>query len=306
MYSIVIIQVYLEYREKSEIEVEKEVEKFLKNNIEILNPDEAPPIISPTPCTDYREYLLQQCRWFNESKGEDDGTGVECSECKNKGYIQELDSECNSHIVECDCMTKRRSIHALQRSGLAEQAKRQTFDSFNTDEEWQKKAKAKALLFLRESHTGKWFYIGGQSGCGKTHLCTAICSRLINIGREVHYVVWFNLLHELQSLQFKEEYKKRLQDYQDCDVLYIDDFLKDVEAKTKSQLKSFAYEVINARYISGKTTIISSEFHIDVLKTINKAIAGRIEEKARDHIVQIKYVAGRDQREKASQHNDEK
>lgn len=269
-------------------------------NIEfpLLNLSGSPPVEqNAIPCEDFHAYRIKQCEWYNGNKGKDDGTGVECSRCYNKGLIAKLNPEDNIDLVECSCMKMRRSMQALQRSGLAEQTKRLTFDTFNAVEEWQIKAKGRALLFLRESHKGKWFFIGGQSGCGKTHLCTAICSKLIAIGREVHYCVWFDIFHELQSLQFKEEYKNRLLEYQNCDVLYIDDFLKNFEPKTKTAQKSFAFELINARYISGKTTIISSEFHVDVLGKIDRAIAGRIVEKASGFVVQIKYASGRNYRE---------
>ena len=254
-------------------------------------------------CDDYHTFKLKQCEWYNRAAGADDKTGIQCSRCNNKGRYASLDDDDNMIISECSCMKMRRSVKALQQSGLEEQTKSQTFDSFIAFEDWQQRAKAAALMFLRESHAGKWFYIGGQSGCGKTHLCTAICSKLIATGREVRYAVWFDLFHELQSLQFKEDYKKRFNDYANADVLYIDDFLKDYDQKKNNSQRQFAFEIINARYIRGKTTVISSEFHMDVLSKIDRATAGRIAEKSKGFLIQIKYIAGRDWRQKVS--NDE-
>ena len=67
----------------------------------------------------------------------------------------------------------------------------------------------KRRCYLRKIQAIHGFMRKGQSGSGKTHICTAICTRFISCGRSVRYKVWRNLFHELQSNQFDEtEYKK--------------------------------------------------------------------------------------------------
>lgn len=244
------------------------------------------------------EYAVMQCQWYNESDGKPDDTGIDCPVCKNKLSIAVLDADDNICMRECRCVASRRSIRTLQQSGLQTVTSRLTFDSFTTAEDWQRKAKALVMRFL-DAPPDKWLYVAGQSGCGKTHLCTAACTALINSGNDVKYLVWRSLFHDLQGSQFKTtEYQIKMLEYQNADVLYIDDFLKPLDKKSESAEISFAYEIINARYISGKKTIISSELHLDRVGMLDRAIAGRISEKARGHIVQIEYVRGRNYREK--------
>ena len=45
-----------------------------------------------------------------------------------------------------------------------------------------------ALDFLSERQA--WFFVGGQSGCGKTHICTALVGGFIKLGFSVRYLVW--------------------------------------------------------------------------------------------------------------------
>ena len=103
---------------------------------------------------------------------------INCDICKNKGYIAELDTDLNEIRVECKCMSKRKSIKNLELSGLGNLIKKYTFNAYETSKPWQSEIKKKALLFT-ENSGDSWFYAAGQSGSGKTHICTAICTSLM-------------------------------------------------------------------------------------------------------------------------------
>lgn len=225
------------------------------------------------------EYAEYQTELYNNSEG--NLKFVDCKICKNKGYIQHIDENFHTYLTECECMVKRHSVGRLLKSGLGNTIEHCTFDSYTVQNQWQKRVKDTALEYISDT-SGSWFYIGGQSGCGKTHICTAISVALINQGRTLKYEIWRNLFHQLQSLQFDKDgkYSDKLNELQSVDVLYIDDFMKSIDKSKINTELNFAFEIINARYIADKSTIISSELLIDQLNSLDNAIAGRIVEKS--------------------------
>ena len=85
-------------------------------------------------------------------------------------------------------MAIRRSIRRAEKSGLGDLLERHTFDRFQTPKPWQ--ARAKQLAQDYAAAPNGWFVASGASGSGKTHLCTAICRRLLDDGRAVRYDLW--------------------------------------------------------------------------------------------------------------------
>lgn len=235
----------------------------------------------------YAEFAQKRCDWYNAMSGNLEYGN--CDKCHNKGYIIKLDEDLNEVQSECSCMSRRKSLRNLELSGLGELIRRYTFKTFETSEAWQSTVKKKAIQYT-EDLSGAWFFAAGQSGSGKTHICTAICTKLIAGGHVVKYKIWRELFHELQSSQFDNcEYKSKMQELCSVDVLYIDDFLKSNSGNAKfSDELNFAFEIINKRYNAGKKTIISSELLISDIQKYDSALAGRITEKAAGFMVQIK------------------
>lgn len=233
-----------------------------------------------------KEYAEFQTDLYNSSTG--NLRFVDCEICKNKGYIQHISEDLSTYLTECECMKKRRCIEVLHKSGLENAVKHCTFDSYIAQSDWQKSIKSTALNYI-STGSENWFYIGGQSGCGKTHICTAISNVLINKGKTLKYEIWRNLFHQLQSCQFDSyAYQEKLDSLRDVDVLYIDDFMKSLDKSKVNTELNFAFEIINARYISNKITVISSELLIEQLNTLDNAVAGRIIERAGGFIINVK------------------
>lgn len=239
------------------------------------------------------EYLQKQCEWANADVGNLEG--YDCQECKNRGCFSVVQE---GHIVirNCKCMKIRQSLSGLKKSGLTQLAERCTFDSYQTPEDWQKKAKLKAMKYVSEN-TDKWLFFGGQSGCGKTHLCTAVCTAFINQGYDVKYVLWRDIANYLEQNRFNKEgkYTDKIQELQNIEILYIDDFLKTTRKNQNGKLRpsenelNFAYEIINARVVSGKKTIISSELHINDISALDEATGGRISAMTKGWQIMINY-----------------
>jgi len=180
---------------------------------------------------------------------------------------------------KCKCEIRRENLARLRRSGLSDLVERYTFQSYQTLEPWQKAAKAAAERYLTE-WPGKWFFIGGTSGAGKTHLCTAICVKLMDAGIPVRYMQWRSDIPRIKAVVNDEEkYRKAIEPLKRVKALYIDDFFK---GKISDGDLNAAFELLNHRYIDkDKITILSSELTLDRIIQMDAGIGGRIHERAR-------------------------
>lgn len=228
---------------------------------------------------DHDQYKKMQCDWHNERRG--NLPDVDCPECLNRGNFMTLSEDGELIIRECKCMVQRRYIWAMREAGLGYMYERCTFDAYTTEQDWQANAKKRAMYYAAMPGN-KWLQFSGNSGCGKTHLCTAICSALAKQGRQVKYVEWKRLLAKLQQTKYKEtEQDALIREMQNVDVLYLDDFLKTAgNAKPSDEALNYALEIINARYIRDKKTIISTEFMDKELIDFDEALGSRIVEKS--------------------------
>lgn len=251
-----------------------------------------------------RKRLQAECDRINADAGRlNVKDGIDCPECKNRGYLTEVrESEFNGARVfniatrKCKCMAKRASLSRIRKSGLGDSLKKCTFDAYEASEPWQVNAKKKAMDFAENG--GRFFFIGGQTGCGKTHLCTAIVGALIQKGLESRYMVWQDFAAKLKaSIMDAEAYEREMSKLKTVYVLYIDDFLKPISGNrpTDADIR-LAYELINARYNTDCITIISSERHASEIVDIDEAIGGRILEYANGFIVNIARNPGRNYR----------
>ena len=181
---------------------------------------------------------------------------------------------------ECECMNKRRNLRLLEVSGLADLVKRYTFDAWETNEPWKRKLLQIAWAYA-ECPSG-WFYLAGRPGTGKTHICTAICGKLmLKLGYTARYVLWRDFSVEAKSLvNDAEAYKALVEPLKRARVLYLDDFFKSGSRPTAGDI-NLAFEIINARYNDlSKITIISSELIAEKLCQIDEALGSRIVERA--------------------------
>lgn len=232
----------------------------------------------------YDEYLQSVADRSNA----DIGTlkGFDCPICKNKGYIHFVE-DCNIKSMQCKCQKQRKVMRNLEKSGLAEVINDYNFANFDTSQAWQKEIKNKALEFIKQEN--QWFFIGGQSGSGKTHICTAICGSLLKQGKSVRYMLWVTEIRNLKSVVNDDvEYNKLFSSFANADVLYIDDLFKVATgAKLSDSDIQRTYELINARAITKKTTIFSSEKFLADIVDIDTAIGGRIKQFANGYNLKI-------------------
>lgn len=247
------------------------------------------------PAKDRVQQLTEiQCDSYNRSRGKlHELDGYDCPLCLNRGdraaaRYDETFHTWNQVFIECACMEKRRQRRRLAKSGLADITERCTFERYRTDTPWRERIKQTAQRFV-EDPQGRFFFIGGQSGAGKSHICTAMALHLIDTGHRVRYMLWRDEATRLKAVVNKaEEYTPAIEELKQAEVLYIDDLFKTGRTADGSPQRptaadiNLAFELINHRSMApGRITILSSECTSDDLLNIDETIAGRIIENSR-------------------------
>ena len=239
----------------------------------------------------YHERLLEKARYYNSVPG--NLRFYDCPECKNKGVIEYITEDWDESCRVCKCMKIRACYEAMSRSGItSEMLNRFTFDKYSEMKEYQTQMKHAALRYTESDLTG-WLYFGGQSGAGKTHLCTATAKKLLARGHEVKYVLWHDFARKIKALRYKiEEYDAYIREIAKAEILYIDDLFK-ADKSTDA-----AFELINLRYMSRKPTIISSELFVSDIIRMDEALGSRINEMCRDFCVLVSQEPDRNFRDR--------
>lgn len=219
-------------------------------------------------------------------------TGYDCKKCSNRGMLAYPKEDGSIVIRDCSCMAMRKCYWEMERSGLKDSISKLTFDAYEATEPWQKRLKEGVQSFSQKPEG--WLLLAGQSGIGKTHLCTAVCRKLLLDSCEVLYMPWREKIALLKSLATETQQRDaQLDRYKQTACLYIDDLFK--TGKNEEGLVrpsaadiSLAFELINYRYQAGLCTIISTEHTPNELIAIDEALASRIIEKAGGHIYAMK------------------
>ena len=247
--------------------------------------------------TNVLEFMKKSASFYNKDVGnlyeQDD---MFCDKCNNRGGFLEIRmidlgdrKEPYEFYVECECQMTRANLRSNQKrteaSGLKDLLTK-SFDNFNANTTELKEIKAKAF---ENVDVKNWFFIGGQSGAGKSHISAAIAKTLLNKRFQVKYSIWLNDFRELNFLQNERgQYNARIHQLKNVQVLLIDDFFKTKRGEEISNADvQVAYEVLNHRYNENKKTIISSELTINEIMKLDEALAGRIVEKGKPYIFNI-------------------
>ena len=210
-------------------------------------------------------------------------TGLDCEVCRNKGfisiYIPETDS---SKIDDCECMKVRKSQKNAEQSGMGELLSHRLRD-FKATEPFQVVMRDKVKDYILNART-EWFLALGQSGCGKTMICSSICNERMTRYDEdqrkytqVKYMIWNDYVEKMNKLRFEFDRDHYFYDHAKAELLYIDDLFKG--RHTDNDIK-LAFDLINYRYNNNLPTIISSEMTIDEIRNLDEALAGRMFQKA--------------------------
>ena len=186
----------------------------------------------------------------------------ECETCLDTGFTE-------NGTRLCSCMRRALVMAGYETSGIGYLMERQTFENF--DLQYYKDPADRAVMeqnfatvkryvevFSDEKSQNMMFL--GQTGLGKTHLSSAIAKSLIDRGFDVLYETAQTLFGDFEDERFNRAYntgieERRTDRYFSCDLLIIDD----LGAELSNQFTaSCLYNLINTRYNTGKSCIIST------------------------------------------------
>lgn len=204
-----------------------------------------------------------------------------CDACEDKGTVDGRMCKCHKQVLK-DLMRQEISKKAPLDKCTFENFSLEFYDNKvgeNTINPYERAEKifntARKYAQNFTLNSKNLLFVGG-TGLGKTHLSLAILNAVINRGYNVCYGTSQNICMDLQSEQFGRvdniEYTKN--QVLNCDLLVLDDL--GTEPETQYSI-AIIYNIINTRILSGKPTIISTNFNISALeKKYDKRITSRI------------------------------
>ena len=155
----------------------------------------------------------------------------------------------------------------MQDNGLLGIIKKKTFSNFQTTNDFQKAIKSKAINFVKAiiAKQKVSFFVGGQSGAGKTHICSAMLGEFAKHGICVYFFNYINDIATLNRYQYnsteKDEYEKTI------NQITLKERVKHLDKVQK--------DIIFQRYYDGKTQMeIAEELNI------SQAQISRLEKRA--------------------------
>lgn len=255
------------------------------------------PSYDPDKTYDPAEHARMMADSHNKKQG--NLSGYNCDKCLNRGNIAIPKEEAGKiTFQECSCMTIRRCVQKMEASGLRDVITAYTFEKYKDSESWQTAIKKCAESYAKDP--SGWLLLCGQSGSGKTHLCTAVCRKLLRDGKEVRYMPWRQDIRELKAMDSAAQ-TEALKKLQTAPYLFIDDLFKTSRAADGSAAPSvsdvnYAFDIINYRYTKRLPTIISTERTPEELVEIDEATGGRIVEMAQGRTYSIEKKPGRNYR----------
>lgn len=198
-----------------------------------------------------------------------------CQKCGDTKFLPHIvydNGRYYSLLGKCNCINADTVRQAIAESGLINEVGSKTFASFETNTEFTMTVKKKAVDYLKAIKTNKksWFYIGGQTGAGKSHICIAIANRFFQNNYKLKYMRWID---ELRLIKSNLSNTNKIKELKEAEVLYIDDLFK---GSVSEYDISLAFEIINYRDSNNLITIISSELIPVDLEKVDSALYGRI------------------------------
>lgn len=115
-------------------------------------------------------------------------------------------------------------------------------------------------------------------GLRKTTLCTTIFRAIVEGGKPGLYVSWREFARRAKAVgNDRDDFREETEPLKNTPLLYLDDFWK---GEIRPADVHLAFELINARYISKKPTILSSENTLEAILRGDEAIGSRLFEMA--------------------------
>lgn len=189
-----------------------------------------------------------------------------CTDCNDTGYIDGK---------KCHCLTQRILKVLYKQSNIEDMLERENFDTLSydyyddADLDMMKSIIGECKRFANDF--GKNYeniLLYGDVGVGKTFLTNCIAKEVLLKGQSVIYFTSIRLFDTLSQSIFHKDYDEEERsdiqsDLYTCDLLIIDDLgTENVSSFVQSRL----FDILNERDIRNKSTIISTNLPIDIIK----------------------------------------
>ncbi|MCX0411774.1 ATP-binding protein [Clostridium perfringens] len=218
-----------------------------------------------------------------------------CPKCKDTGIILEYREGLQPLGKQCSCRLSNNIERAWREFGV-EPSKVKKVNEFIPFDKVTENAKNKVIDYIFNFNKTKehgWFIFMGQPGAGKSHLAIALGAALFkDKKRHVIYMPYTEAIMGLKgNAKDFEQYTTLLDRYKEAEILVIDDLFKDkvrngqVIAPLNDIDMKHIYPLLNYRYYKKLITIISTECTIEMLEQLDRALAGRIIERAGNNMV---------------------
>ena len=196
-------------------------------------------------------------------KGYDLSMHVHCDKCGDTGFVGEKLCTCALPLYQA----------LLREDGAARNIPAFTFADNRVAEADCAQSRALTVLYDKMKEFCDRFYetrinfilLTGQSGVGKTSLAYAIANELTAKNVSVCFLSAFEF-NDLMLRYHRADVAKRshyMEFILDCEMLFIDDL--GTEPMLKSVTKEYLYNVVDARMLSGKKTMVTSNLNLEEL-----------------------------------------
>lgn len=194
-----------------------------------------------------------------------------CRDCKDQGFIDGK---------KCHCFKQAEIDLLYSQANIKELLSKENFDHFNhalysrtltdsasgaTAYEMALNALAQCQRFVHDFPNYENILLYGNTGVGKTFLTNCIAKALLD---KCHSVLYFSATTFFDTLA-RNTFEQRLDEDNtssyilDCDLLIIDDL--GTEMSNSFVLSKF-FEIINERHLRRKSTLISTNLSMELLK----------------------------------------
>ena len=225
-----------------------------------------------------------------------------CPRCNGSGWLVVYALEdpaggkgFQGQLTHCPVCYDR--IHATKNrlaSGLPEELKDKTLNNFTYTEPWQRQALEAAVSFAK--NPDGLLFLGGQSGCGKSHLAAGIIYYVARSGSQPPlYYSWPELLAAVRRTSRNWKADDIRDTLKDCRaVVVLDDFLAAPNGHPAPAALEPAFETVSARPASHRPTVLVSPYAAEKIKALYSVLYKKIERAAGDRLISIDPDEGKD------------
>lgn len=206
---------------------------------------------------------------------------ADCTKCQP---IVHDDGGMNNRITVPPCVCNRQIefYNKLYQSGLDAQYGKCTFDSYigYTKDTANAKKNAKKYPIYAVKKQPNSLGLLGNIGSGKTHLMWAICHELVNLGVNVEYIRYVDLISLYQSRYSRsKDFIEAVERLKSAGAVMMDDLFKGGNrniASIKQEHIQLVYDIVDSCYFRDKPFIFTSEFKMEGIQDIDVAITSRL------------------------------